>query len=341
MVFVFTTIQNLPDVLLDYYLFFHVPISVLTLLFIVQQILRVKEKMKYFFIPGILFYVGLSLMALYLTFNPNSISTVAPITYFYLAIIIETTMFSFGLGYYIKRTFDENLTYQKKLNQAQMKLSQELQRDLEHKNFENEIERIKFNALQNQFNSHFIFNVLNSLKSFIIEKEKSEAVIYLNKYAKLMRQYLNGNNAETHSVAEELKTIKLYLEIENQRLNNVISIEFSEDTNSALHHYQIPMHIIIPYLENAIWKGLFFREDDKKLLLNFIENRDGLMIEILDNGHYNGNIISAQTETNIENSLKVAEKSIELFNQSFDSNIVVEMNQENDGGKTIILIKNG
>lgn len=332
LMFILLTLTHNVTAYINYFRFVHVPVILMGFIFGIVQIIRVKEPMKYFYIPGMLAYIGFSLLALYLTFSHNLPTNPHPLTYLYLGILIETTMFSIGLGYLIKRTFDKNLQIEKELNNTQKELQKSLVSQLKKQELENENNKMKIQSLQSQMNSHFIFNVLNSLKTFIIENDKTTAVNFLNKYAKLTRIYLEGSQQQINYIDNEIEAVKLYIDIENQRLNNSISFSLDVDAQMNLNRYQIPTHLLIPFLENAIWKGLFYKEENKKLNIKISEDDHHALIQIKDNGHYNGHQLNPIFENEIKNGLHIAEKRIQIYNQTNPNKIVYEKNYTTEGG---------
>ena len=139
--------------------------------------------------------------------------------------------------------------------------------------------------LRSQMNPHFLFNSLNSIKLYIINNDKKNAVHYLNKFSKLVRKILEASSLKEISLAEELETVDLYMNIENIRFSNEINFNVSIDDDIDIHTVKIPSLILQPFLENALWHGLSSKEGEKKIDLqvssdtgNFIE------ISITDNG---------------------------------------------------------
>lgn len=327
--FIISTILGKVSMYIDYFNFVHVPIIILAIFYLIFRISKVAEPMKKFYTPGILFYILFSLIALFLTFKPQLVGNTDPLTFLYLGILIETAMFSVGLGYLIKQSFEKSLATEKKLNQTQKELHEKLQVKLDKTIIEREINSLKVSSLQNQMNSHFIFNVLNSLKTFITDNDQKTAVKFLNKYAKLTRIYLNGSEQPTNTIEKELETIKLYLELENQRLNN--SILFSINIHSILHlnQFEVPSNIFIPFLENAIWKGIFHNEDEKKIDITISQLDDNLTIHIKDNGTYNEEITYQEQENT---GLDTAYKRIKIYNKLNNKNISYSTDYSKNGG---------
>lgn len=140
-------------------------------------------------------------------------------------------------------------------------------------------------ALQSQMNPHFIFNALNSIKHYIINNEQKNAVYYLNKFSKLIRNILDVSKVREVSLKEELSTMNLYMNIENIRFSK--SITYIEDIDSNLNTdtIRVPPLILQPFIENAIWHGLSPKKGDKQIILEAFKLSDNMMeINIIDNG---------------------------------------------------------
>lgn len=150
---------------------------------------------------------------------------------------------------------------------------------------EKQILTLEQDMLRNQMNPHFIFNSLNSIKLYIINNDKEQAVYYLNKFAKLIRKILVANTEKYISLEDELETMKLYLSIENLRFSNQIffSINIDPDINTA--SIKVPSLILQPFLENALWHGLSSKNEDKKISLEVSKDiTNHVVVTITDNG---------------------------------------------------------
>ena len=140
-------------------------------------------------------------------------------------------------------------------------------------------------ALQTQMNPHFVFNALNSIKLYIINNEQKNAVYYLNKFSKLIRNILEVSKVKEVSLKEELSTMSLYMSIENIRFNNSISYveKIHPDVNTDT--IKVPPLILQPFLENSIWHGLSSKENNKEIILNAEKISDNIIeINVIDNG---------------------------------------------------------
>jgi len=139
--------------------------------------------------------------------------------------------------------------------------------------------------LRSQMNPHFLFNSLNSIKLYIINNEKKNAVHYLNKFSKLVRKILESSSVREIQLAEELETIELYMTIENIRFSNEIDFKIIVDEGIDPHIVKIPSLILQPFLENALWHGLSSKEGEKSIILQISRKKEGYInISITDNG---------------------------------------------------------
>ncbi len=87
------------------------------------------------------------------------------------------------------------------------------------------------------------------------------------------------------SLAEELETVELYMNIENIRFSNEINFNISIDDDIDVHIVKVPSLILQPFLENALWHGLSSKEGEKKIDLNVSKGNDNFIdISITDNG---------------------------------------------------------
>ncbi|MDY0780350.1 tetratricopeptide repeat protein [Tenacibaculum sp. IB213877] len=160
-------------------------------------------------------------------------------------------------------------------------------------------------ALQTQMNPHFIFNALNSIKLYIINNEQKNAVYYLNKFSKLIRNILDVSKIKEVSLKDELNTMDLYMSIENIRFNNEITYTVQINDNVNTDTIKVPPLILQPFIENAIWHGLSSKKGEKKITLSVSKiSPSQLEIIIKDNG------VGRELATEIKKGKSLKRKSI-------------------------------
>ncbi len=147
---------------------------------------------------------------------------------------------------------------------------------------ENQYRESELKAIKAQMNPHFMFNALNSIQEYIILNKKDLASDYLGKFADLMRLYLNQSNETLIELEDEMKSLRLYVELEALRQEDMSFTINCED--DFLLEKKVPPMLIQPYVENAIKHGLWHRTDNKELRILFFEETDKLICEIEDTG---------------------------------------------------------
>lgn len=138
-------------------------------------------------------------------------------------------------------------------------------------------------SIKSQMNPHFLFNALNTIQSYIIDEDKENASDYLSKFSKLTRKILNNSDLEYISLAEELESLQLYMELEKMRFEDIHSTLIIAQTINP-SEILIPSMIIQPYVENAIKHGLLHKQGDKNVLIEIIDKATQIEIIVEDNG---------------------------------------------------------
>lgn len=332
------------QVLLDGYLIFTLMLSVLGLIIYIP-FFKLKSPLKYYIIVGsfLLFSFSVISLMIYLDSGGSGQSQEPAFSVLYVGFILENIVFSLGLGYKQKLILDERNASQEKLI-AQFKENEELrskvQAQLEDNvkameikaeaarlkglqvQYDKELAELKLLALRSQMNPHFIFNSLNSIKRYMIDNEKEKAVYYMNKFAKLIRRILASTMEKESSLADELETMELYVNIENLRFNQEIKFNIASDPNINLAGIKIPSLLLQPFLENAIWHGLSPKKKDMSLQIRlFRTDKPEIRIEIIDNGiglKKSRHIKERKVHKNDSVGIALSRERLEHFSQKYD-----------------------
>ncbi|MCK5839765.1 MAG: histidine kinase, partial [Bacteroidales bacterium] len=139
-------------------------------------------------------------------------------------------------------------------------------------------------TLRLQMNPHFIFNTLNSIQSYILSSDSYNAVEYLGKFSQLMRLILTNSREPFISLAEEVKALTYYLDIEKLRFDNKFEYSFVIDPAIDEEFMEIPPMLVQPYVENAIIHGLIHKEGKGNININLKLDGDLIVWAIEDNG---------------------------------------------------------
>ncbi|HRH59996.1 MAG TPA: histidine kinase, partial [Chitinophagaceae bacterium] len=84
-------------------------------------------------------------------------------------------------------------------------------------------------SLQAQMNPHFIFNSLNSIQQYVIDKDVEGANKFITDFSKLIRKTLEFSARQRISISEEMEYISTYLHLERERLANSFIYEIKYD----------------------------------------------------------------------------------------------------------------
>lgn len=321
-----------PGYMADYYHKVFFPIHTSIALFIIYRTFSLKEeRLRYYFLIGTVIYIIFGTIAVVSTFYGNREALIQPISYFYIGIIIESTFFAIGLGIRIKNIYSDKLKAERKLNLAQKELQTQmlqqieqqeqlnisLQREKELQVLATQVAQLENKVLRSQMNSHFIFNVLNSIKAYIIEQNVDKAVTYLNKFSKLMRRVLEASRNENYTLADEISAIQLYVDIEKMRVSDSLTSVININIQQEAETIPFPALLIQPFVENAIWHGLMPSHRTKELSIQVFNTDVDILIEILDNGiGYTNSLREKKTlGKHRSHGMDITKERIEQFNQ--------------------------
>ena len=165
-----------------------------------------------------------------------------------------------------------------------LKLEKRNQLLLEKVNLEKNLNQSKLKAIKSQMNPHFFYNALNTIQSFILSNDKKQAVSYLSKFSNLTRTILEMTEKETISIAEEVKTLGLYLDIEKARFEEDFNYHILVDNEIDAENIKIPTMLLQPYVENAVKHGLLHKQGEKAVTIHFQKETEHIKISIDDNG---------------------------------------------------------
>ncbi len=190
-------------------------------------------------------------------------------TYWFYALVLFVFLGLFWL-YFIRR-----------LRQKEAQRIAEIDKIL----IDKKITNLRLENLRSQMNPHFIFNALNSIQDYIISNEKELASSYLVKFSRLIRMYLEYSQQNEITLEEELKALKLYLELEKVRFEDELEYEIVIDNLLKTNKIKVPSLFIQPYVENALKHGLLHKSTDRKLKVEAkIIQQNKLQIIVEDNG---------------------------------------------------------
>jgi tetratricopeptide (TPR) repeat protein len=194
-------------------------------------------------------------------------------------------------------------------------------------------------SLRSQMNPHFIFNALNSVNHFISEKDERTANKFLADFSQLMRLVLENSQEDFIPLNTEQEILSLYLKLEHYRFRDKFDYEIQFDPDIITDSIEVPPMLIQPYIENAVWHGLRYKESKGKLLLRFHKESKNLVVEITDNGIGRKKSAASKTENQKKHNstgLKNIQHRLALINKVYHSNYRVSLQDlEQDNGTSV------
>ena len=139
-------------------------------------------------------------------------------------------------------------------------------------------------ALRAQINPHFLFNALTTI-GYLVQTAPDKAFDTLLKLSQLLRAVLGATSefsGEFCALADEIKLIEAYLDIERARFEERLTI----DINIApeLLKLQIPSLILQPLIENAIKHGVTAKKEGGAVSIRARIENQNLILEVRDTG---------------------------------------------------------
>ncbi|HEY5510948.1 MAG TPA: tetratricopeptide repeat protein [Prolixibacteraceae bacterium] len=116
-------------------------------------------------------------------------------------------------------------------------------------------------ALRSQMNPHFIFNCVHTVEGLLDDFKINESKIFLEKFSGLTRSVLENSKKKEISLAEEIDTLRLYMDIENLRFRIPFRYEIIIEPDIDIESTLISPLILQPFVENSIKHG--FRDTRK------------------------------------------------------------------------------
>jgi LytS/YehU family sensor histidine kinase len=190
-------------------------------------------------------------------------------------------------------------------------------------------------SLKAQMNPHFIFNSLNSIQKYVMEKDIRGANKFITDFSRLIRLTLEITSKSRISVDEEVRYISNYLELERVRFGDTFQYEITVAPGIDRGNYYIPPMLLQPYVENSIRHGLRYRDDNMGMVrIRFMENASHLICTIEDNGV--GRKLAQQYKSQLpieyqSRGMTLTARRMEMMNQGQSVPIVMDIEDMETG----------
>lgn len=192
---------------------------------------------------------------------------------------------------------------------------------------ENQLLASRMKMMRAQMNPHFLFNSLNSIKHFILQKSKDESAQYISDFSKLMRLNLQNSADLLIPLEREVAFLKQYVHMEQMRFKEPFEVIWEIEEAIDLDAYLFPPMLIQPYIENAIWHGLRYKRETGKIEIKIYQvDNDQLVCIIQDDGvgrKKAGEIRTSSFSLKKSMGTRITEDRISMTNQILGAKIKV------------------
>ena len=186
--------------------------------------------------------------------------------------------------------------------------------------------------LRYQLNPHFLFNTLNSISTLVLLKQTDRANAMLSRLSSFLRYTLVNESTGMVTVAQEIETLKLYLEIEKMRFEDRLRTHFHVDP--SCDRALLPSLLLQPLVENAIKYAVTPQEEGADISIEVRRQIDRVMINVSDTGPG----ADAQYKKRADESTGVGLANIrDRLAQAYGDNQRFETQSETTGGFRVFI----
>jgi LytS/YehU family sensor histidine kinase len=132
--------------------------------------------------------------------------------------------------------------------------------------------------LRHQTNPHFLFNTLNNIYALARKRSEHTAEVVM-RLSKLLRFILYGSKSNLITIADELKVLDDYIELEKMRYDR-LTIHFDREIDESTQ--QIAPLLLLPFVENAFKHGASESRFDSFIRMQ-VQLQKGVLIFNIEN----------------------------------------------------------
>ena len=151
--------------------------------------------------------------------------------------------------------------------------------------------------LRYQLNPHFLFNTLNSISTLVLLKQTERANAMLARLSSFLRYTLANEPTAKVTLAQEVETLKLYLEIEKMRFEDRLRPHFRIDADTI--GARLPSLLLQPLIENAIKYAVTPSENGADIWITASREGQAVRLEVAYNGNGEGADLAASPSTGV------------------------------------------
>ena len=201
--------------------------------------------------------------------------------------------------------------------------------------FEAAVKDFELKTLKAQLNPHFMFNAMNSIRA-LIEEDPQNAKDAITKLSNLMRYTLKIERTETVSLAEELKTIQDYLDLEKIRFEERLNYKIKSTADAD--RVEIPPMMVQTLVENGIKHGISKITTGGEVDVEAKVSGSNLIIEIRNTGKFDEEALKNSRGFGVSNtkhrlSLLYGENASLAFTNEHNNTVLTKLKIPSGGSK--------
>ncbi len=196
---------------------------------------------------------------------------------------------------------------------------------------ETQATRAQLAMLRYQLNPHFLFNTLNSISTLVLLKQTEPANAMLSRLSSFLRHTLVNEVHSRVTLAQEVETLHLYLDIEKMRFEDRLRPSF--DIDPAVCDALLPSLLLQPLVENAIKYAVTPLEEGAEIAVSARLDQDMVRITVSDTGPGKNGPIPKSTDSTGVGLGNIQER----LNQAYGEVHEFEIKSSTGGGFSVII----
>ncbi|VAV98769.1 Autolysin sensor kinase [hydrothermal vent metagenome] len=184
---------------------------------------------------------------------------------------------------------------------------------------ETQATRAQLAMLRYQLNPHFLFNTLNSISTLVLLKQTEPANAMLSRLSSFLRHTLVNEVHSRVSLAQEVETLHLYLDIEKMRFEERLRPSF--DIDPEVRDALLPSLLLQPLVENAIKYAVTPKEEGADISVSARLEEGKVRIKVSDTGPGTSSPITKTTDSTGVGLGNIQERLNQAYGEAHEFNI--------------------
>lgn len=137
-------------------------------------------------------------------------------------------------------------------------------------------------GLRAQLNPHVLFNTLNAVSVLAMKGDQDAVVRVVGLLSDILRSCLDDTRGQEGTLADELKLVESYLEIQRIRFADRLTIDVAADAETL--GARVPTLILQPIVENAVTHGISNDPGPGRITIRARRENGSLRLTVVDSG---------------------------------------------------------